>query len=43
MDPSHLLVGAMTVGAFVFLIVVELHSRRRTKQLKQSAGPDRAE
>jgi hypothetical protein len=43
MDPSHLLVGAMTLGAFVFLIVVELHSRRRTKQLKGSADLNRSE
>jgi len=43
MDPAHLLVGGMTVAAFVFLVVVELHSRRRTKQLQHSAGPDRTE
>ena len=43
MDPAHLLVGGMTVAAFVFLIVVEIHSRRRTRQLERSADPNRAE
>lgn len=43
MDPSHILVGAMTLAAFVFLVVVELTSRRRTKQAEQSADPNRSE
>jgi hypothetical protein len=31
--PAHWLVGAMTIGAVIFLTLVELHSRRTAKSL----------
>lgn len=39
MDPAHWLVGVMIFGAIVFLVVVERHSRRRSKQLDENKTP----
>jgi hypothetical protein len=31
LDPAHWLVGGMTTGAVIFLVLVELHSRRTAR------------